>query len=152
MDTCQHCEKPLEQPKTGRRRKFCDDRCKVAAWKARKTHEVAACDENSPSVDTDHEEVDLNALSDEELREVATNLGLPTSGDREELTEIIFDAFAEDDNETHSNESDNATKSVVVLRKWQLSPEEIEAQKRPSRTPIRRWVRSYEPRAFRGGW
>lgn len=152
MDTCQYCQKPLEQPKTGRRRKYCDDQCKVAAWKARKTPEVAPCGENAPPVDPDYEEVDLDALSIEQLRVVATSFGLPTTGDSEELIGRILDAATEDKSETDSNATRNETNAVVQLRKWQLSPEEIEVQKAPIKARRRRRNPRGIARQIRGAW
>lgn len=38
---CQVCGRPLDQPKTGRPRKFCDTRCRTRAYRARKASRAA---------------------------------------------------------------------------------------------------------------
>lgn len=37
---CAYCSSPITQPATGRPRRFCDDRCKAADYRARKSAEA----------------------------------------------------------------------------------------------------------------
>lgn len=36
MNTCAECDKPVEQPLVGRKRKYCSQVCRQAAWRAKK--------------------------------------------------------------------------------------------------------------------
>ena len=61
MNTCRRCLAPIEQPDTGRPRKWCSDRCRKAAASEEPGVSSASVDPVRPAVDTLLETLDFAA-------------------------------------------------------------------------------------------
>jgi len=140
---CEQCGAPVVQPVTGRRRRYCGDPCKRAAFRVRQAEEstdpVAVPD--SPGDDT--VAVDLALLSDDELRTLAGRLNLSTDGDRDALIERIEAECAPGD-ETKavdlSTLSDEELGTLAELEAFEDTPAPP-----PSGPVHRKWMHPTEP-------
>mgnify|MGYP003642630708 FL=1 len=146
---CQFCENPLEQPETGRRRRYCNDRCRRDAFKARQssgplsivetpevesgnpsplptteapevesgnpgtlpivevpevesgnpsplpTTEAPGTESENPDLPSENEWVDLDRISIQELRKLATYYQVDPNTDRETIIERIWEVADE---------------------------------------------------------
>lgn len=85
---CEHCASPIEQPETGRPKRYCNDSCRQMAYRKRRANR----EEETPDSIGNDDEIDLDALDRAGLRELAVRFGVSASGDRESLIQRIVNA------------------------------------------------------------